>query len=125
MDSSVLVWKQFKRNPETNSIWKSRLDSPSKAQEESMIELHYHQERATHHRSLDMLLEVRFVLEHAERSLTRMRALGLEPSVNTLEARSEFEQLQRGIRSLPADQALVQAEAIRARAQSLFVVLQA
>jgi hypothetical protein len=125
MDSSVFVWKQFKRNPETNSMRETRLDSPSKAQEESMIELHYHQERATHHRSLDMLMEVQFVLEHAERSLTRLRALGLEPSVNTLEARSEFEQLQRGIRSLPADQALVQAEAIRARAQSLFVVLQA
>jgi hypothetical protein len=125
MDSSAFCWKQFKRNPETNSMRESRLDSPSKAQEESMIELHYHQERATHHRSLDMLMEVQFVLEYAERSLTRMRALGLEPSVNTLEARSEFEQLQRGIHSLPADQALVQAEAIRARAQSLFVVLQA
>jgi hypothetical protein len=125
MDSSDFLWKQFKRNPETNSVRESRLDSPSKAQEESMSELHHHPERATYHRSLDMLMEVQFVLEHAERSLTRMRALGLEPSVNTLEARSEFEQLQRGIRSLPADQALVQAEAIRARAQSLFVVLQA
>ena len=90
-----------------------------------MSELHHHPERATHHRSLDMLMEVQFVLEHAERSLNRLRALGQEPDVNTLETRSELEQLRQNIRNLPADQALVQAEAIRARAQSLFVVLQA
>ena len=90
-----------------------------------MSELHHHPERATHHRSLDMLMEVQFVLEHAERSLNRLRALGREPSVNTLETRSELTQLQQGIRSLSADQALARAEAIRARAQSLFVVLQA
>jgi hypothetical protein len=125
MDSSGFSWNQFKRDPEPNSLRESRLDSPSKSQEESMSELHHHPERATHHRSLDMLMEVQFVLEHAERSLTRLRALGHEPSVNTLETRSELEQLQRGIHSLPADQALSQAEAIRARAQSLFVVLQA
>jgi hypothetical protein len=90
-----------------------------------MSELHHHPERATHHRSLDMLMEVQFVLEHAERSLNRLRASGVEPSVNMLETRSEFEQLQRGIRGLSADQALERAEAIRARAQALFVVLQA
>jgi hypothetical protein len=90
-----------------------------------MSELHHHPERATHHRSLDMLMEVQFVLEHAERSLIRLRALGHEPSVNTLETRSELAQLRQGIRNLSADQALAQAEAIRARAQSLFVVLQA
>jgi hypothetical protein len=90
-----------------------------------MSELHHHPERATHHRSLDMLMEVQFVLEYAERSLNRLRALGHEPSVNTLETRSELEQLQKGIQNLPADQALARAEAIRARAGSLFVVLQA
>jgi hypothetical protein len=90
-----------------------------------MSELHHHPERATHHRSLDMLMEVQFVLEHAERSLNRLRALGQEPDFNTLEVRSDLEELQRGIHSLPADQVLKQAEAIRARAESLFVVLQA
>ena len=58
-----------------------------------MSELHHHPERATHHRSLDMLMEVQFVLEHAERSLNRLRALGHEPSVDTLETRSELTQL--------------------------------
>ena len=90
-----------------------------------MSELHHHPERATHHRSLDMLMEVQFVLKYAERSLAHLRALGQEPSINTLEADSELQQLQLGIRSLPADQALARAEAIRARAHSLFVVLQA
>jgi hypothetical protein len=90
-----------------------------------MSELHHHPDRATHHRSLDMLMEVQFVLEYAERSVSRLRALGQEPSVNTLETRSELEQLQKGIQNLPADQALAQAEAIRSRAESLFVVLQA
>ena len=90
-----------------------------------MSELHHHPGRATHHRSLDMLMEVQFVLEHAERSLSRLRALGQEPDFDTLEVRSELEQLQQGIYRLPADQALARAEAIRARAQSLFVVLQA
>ena len=90
-----------------------------------MSKLHHHPERATHHRSLDMLMEVHFTLEHTERSIVRLRALGQEPSVDTLEARSELEQLQTGIRSLPAGQALERAEAMRARAQSLFVVLQA
>jgi hypothetical protein len=87
--------------------------------------LHHHPERAIHHRSLDMLMEVQFVLKYAERSVMRLRALGQEPSINTLEADSELQQLQSGIHHLPADQALAQAEAIRARAHSLFVVLQA
>jgi hypothetical protein len=90
-----------------------------------MSELHHHPERATHHRSLDMLMEVHFVLEYAERSLMRLRALGQEPGVNTLETRSELQQLHKGFRSLSADQALIRAEAIRVRAESLFVVLQA
>jgi hypothetical protein len=90
-----------------------------------MSELHHHPERATHHRSLDMLMEVQFVLEHSERSVDRLRALGQEPEFNTLEVRSELEELRQDIRSLPAVQALERAEAIRARAQSLFVVLQA
>jgi hypothetical protein len=90
-----------------------------------MSELHHHPERATHHRSLDMLMEVQFVLEHSERSVDRLRALGQEPEFNTLEVRSELDALRQNIRSLPAVQALERAEAIRARAQSLFVVLQA
>jgi hypothetical protein len=89
------------------------------------MSMDHHPERATHHRSLDMLMEVHFVLEHTERSVRRKRALGQEPNVNTLETRSELQQLQAGIHGLPADQALARAEAIRARAESLFVVLEA
>ena len=90
-----------------------------------MSELHHHPERARHHRSLDMLMEVQFVLEYSERSVGRLRAMGQEPEFNTLEVRSELEELRQNIRGLPAVQALERAEAIRVRAQSLFVVLQA
>ncbi len=90
-----------------------------------MNELHYRPERAAHHRSLDMLMEVQFVLDHSERSVDRLWALGHEPEFNTVEMRFELEELRQNIRNLPADQALAQAEVIRARAQSLFVVLQA
>jgi hypothetical protein len=90
-----------------------------------MNEWHHHPERARLRRSLDMLMEVQFVLEHAERSVGRLRALGREPDFNTLEVRSELEALRQNIRSLPAVHALERAEAIRARAQALFMVLQA
>jgi hypothetical protein len=90
-----------------------------------MSDLHHHPERAAYNRSLDMLMEVQFVLEHAERSLEKLRSLGQQAPMSTFEMRSELEHLQQGIRSLSVDQALARAEAIRARAQSLFVVLQA
>ena len=90
-----------------------------------MSELHHRPERATHHRSLDMLMEVQFVLEHSERSVGRLRALGQNPEFDTLDVRFEFEELRQSIHNLPVAQALERAEAIRARAQSLYVVLQA
>jgi hypothetical protein len=124
MDLSALSWKRFKRNPANNMKLQGQLNCQFDDTEESMS-LDHHPERATHHRSLDMLMEVHFVLEHTERSASRLRALGQEVPVSTLETRSEFEQLQRGIHGLPAVQALAQAEAIRARAAALFVVLQA
>jgi hypothetical protein len=126
--TTVLSWirqHEFNRDPANNSKRKRRLDCPSNLTGGSMSELHHHPERATHHRSLDVLMEVQFVLEHTERSVGRLRALGQEPEFNTLELRSDLEQLQRGIRGLSAGQALERAEAIRARAQALFVVLQA
>jgi hypothetical protein len=90
-----------------------------------MGELHHHLERATLQRSLDMLLEVQFVLDHFERSVRRLRAFGQKPDFNTLEVQSELELLRQNIHSLSSDQALARAEAIRARAQSLYVVVQA
>ena len=88
-----------------------------------MSELHHRPERATHHRSLDMLMEVQFVLDHVERAIRRRRVLGQEPDVNTQDTKQELEALRQGIGSLPAHQALERAEAIRGRAQQLFVAI--
>ena len=84
-----------------------------------MSELHHRPERATHHRSLDMLLEVQHVLDHVERAMRRRRALGQEPLVNAQATKRELEALRHGIASLPAPQALERAEAIRGQAQRL------
>ena len=88
-----------------------------------MSELHgHHLERTAHHRTLDMLMEVEFVLERAEWMMTRARASGHEPpGLKLLKTRSELQQLQRDISSLPTGQALQRAETIRAQAQLLLV----
>jgi hypothetical protein len=88
-----------------------------------MSELHgHHLERTAHYRTLDMLMEVEFVLERAEWLRTRAQALGHEPpGLNLLETRSELQQLQRAISSLPTGQALQRAETIQAQAHLLLV----